>query len=122
MADDATFPRFKTAEGRARYLAAYESALQDWPVAYDELDIEMALGPTHLIAGGPADAPPLILLHSLAGTGLVWRPNIATPRDESRAWRPERAKRPAASRTSIMRASAPSRAAATRPAWEHLPS
>jgi len=77
MADDATFPRFKTAEGRARYLAAYEAPLQDWPVAYDELDIETTLGPTHVIASGPADAPPLILLHSLAGTALVWRANIA---------------------------------------------
>jgi pimeloyl-ACP methyl ester carboxylesterase len=77
MGDEGTYPRFRTEAGRARYLAAYEAALQDWPVAYDELEIPTALGPTHLIASGPADAPPLILLHSLAGTALVWRPNIA---------------------------------------------
>lgn len=77
MGEDTTYPRFKTEAGRARYLAAYEAALEDWPVPSEALDTETALGPTHLIASGPADAPPLILLHSLAGTGLVWRPNIA---------------------------------------------
>jgi pimeloyl-ACP methyl ester carboxylesterase len=77
MGDETTFPRFKTEAGRARYLAAYDAALRDWPVSYDELDIETSLGPTHLIASGPTGTPPLILLHSLAGTGLVWRPNIA---------------------------------------------
>ena len=76
MGDATTYPRFKTEEGRARYLAAYAAALNDWPVPFDEVDIETGLGPTHLIASGRADAPPLILLHSLAGTGLVWRPNI----------------------------------------------
>ena len=70
------FPRFKTEDGRARYLAAYEAALKDWPVPFDELDIRTPLGSTHVIASGPADAPPLILLHSLAGTALVWRANI----------------------------------------------
>jgi pimeloyl-ACP methyl ester carboxylesterase len=77
MGDADTYPRFKTESGRARYLAAYAAALQEWPVPLEELDVERALGPTHVIASGPAGAPPLILLHSLAGMGLVWRPNIA---------------------------------------------
>ncbi len=77
MREADTYPRFKTEAGQARYLAAYAAALKDWPVPFEELDIEAALGPTHLIVSGPVGAPPLILLHSLAGTGLVWRPNIA---------------------------------------------
>jgi pimeloyl-ACP methyl ester carboxylesterase len=72
-----TYPRFKTEESRARYLAAYEAALADWPVPYEALDIPTRLGPTHVIASGPRHAPPLILLPSLAATALVWRPNIA---------------------------------------------
>ena len=72
-----TFPRFKTDEGRARYLAAYEAVLADWPVAFEALQIETELGPTQVIASGPAGAPPLMLLPSFAGTALVWRPNIA---------------------------------------------
>jgi pimeloyl-ACP methyl ester carboxylesterase len=72
-----TLPRFKASEGEARYRAAYDAALNDWPVAFEALEIETALGPTHVIASGPADAPPLMLLPSFAGTALSWRPNIA---------------------------------------------
>jgi pimeloyl-ACP methyl ester carboxylesterase len=78
------YPRFKTEAGRTRYQAAYEAALKDWPVPYEELDIPTGLGPTHVIASGPVDAPPLMLLPSFAGTALVWRANIAAL---SRDWR-----------------------------------
>jgi pimeloyl-ACP methyl ester carboxylesterase len=69
-------PRFKTEGARVRYMAAYDAALSAWPVAYDELDIGTRFGSTHVIASGPEDAPPLILLHSLAATATVWRPNV----------------------------------------------
>ena len=72
-----TYPRFKTEVGEARYQAAYAAALKDWPVPFDELRVETQLGETYVIASGPADAPPLILLPSFAGTALSWRPNIA---------------------------------------------
>lgn len=75
-ADD-TLPRFKTEAGREKYLNAYAEALAAWPVPFDELEVSTALGATHVIASGTADGPPLILLHSLAATALVWRPNIA---------------------------------------------
>ena len=35
---------FKTLEGEARYLAAYDAALKLWPVPYDEIDIQLGLG------------------------------------------------------------------------------
>jgi pimeloyl-ACP methyl ester carboxylesterase len=70
-------PAFKSEEGRARYLAAYDAVLADWPVAYEEIDIPTRLGSTHVVASGPWDAPPLILLPSFAGTATVWRLNAA---------------------------------------------
>jgi len=72
----ATLPRFKTEAGRARYLAAYDAVLAEWPVPYQELDLPTRLGSTHVIASGPADAPPLILLPSFAGSAVVWRLNV----------------------------------------------
>ena len=77
MGEAGSYPRFKTEAGEARYLEAYETALKGWPVAYEARRIETSLGPTHVIASGPADAPPLMLLPSFAGTALVWRANIA---------------------------------------------
>ena len=73
----AGFPRFKTDAGRARYLAAYDAALGDWPVPYEAFDIPTRLGRTHVIASGPPDAPALVLLPSFAGSALIWRLNVA---------------------------------------------
>lgn len=73
----ATLPLFKSAEGEARFMAAYDAVLKEWPVPFEERDIPTRLGPTHVIASGPESAPALFLLHSMAGTATLWRPNIA---------------------------------------------
>jgi pimeloyl-ACP methyl ester carboxylesterase len=70
-------PTFKNQESQARYIAAYNAALADWPVAYEAIDVPTRLGSTHVIASGPPSAPPLVLLHSLAASATVWRLNIA---------------------------------------------
>ena len=70
-------PKFKSDESKARYMAAYDAAVGDWPVAREEFDLPTCLGPTHVIASGPLDAPALVLLPSFAGTATAWRLNIA---------------------------------------------
>ena len=77
MTQTAAFPRFKTDEGRARYMAAYDAALGEWPVPCEALDIPTRLGSTHVLASGPADAPALVLLPSFAGSAVIWRLNVA---------------------------------------------
>jgi pimeloyl-ACP methyl ester carboxylesterase len=67
---------FKTEAAAARYMAAYDAVLAKWPVAYQEIKVPTRLGPTHVIASGPADAPPLVLLHAAMATATVWRPNV----------------------------------------------
>jgi pimeloyl-ACP methyl ester carboxylesterase len=69
-------PAFASEAGRARYLAAYDAVLAAWPVPYEEIGVPTRLGPTHIVASGPPDAPPLVLLPSLAGTATVWRLNV----------------------------------------------
>src|SRR5262249_8331666 len=54
---------FKTPEGQAAYLAAYDTAMGKWPVPYRELELPTRFGPTHVVVSGRADAPPLVLLH-----------------------------------------------------------
>jgi pimeloyl-ACP methyl ester carboxylesterase len=68
---------FKSAESRARYLAAYDEVLAGWPIPFEALDVPTHLGSAHVIASGPSDAPPLVLLPSFAGTATVWRLNVA---------------------------------------------
>ena len=55
-------PIFKTAEGEARHLAAYDEALDRWPKPYDQIDLEGRFGCTHINAAGPEYTPPLFLL------------------------------------------------------------
>jgi len=68
---------FKTSEGEAAFLAAYDAAMKSWPVPYEEMDIPTQFGMTHVVVSGPKDAPPLVLLHGYWATSTMWAPNIA---------------------------------------------
>jgi pimeloyl-ACP methyl ester carboxylesterase len=80
----ATQHAFRTPEGKARFRAAYDAALKTWPVPYEEFDVPTRFGKTHVIACGPTDAPPLVLLHGYMATSVMWAPNIV---DISRRYR-----------------------------------
>jgi pimeloyl-ACP methyl ester carboxylesterase len=75
---------FKTPAGEGAFLAAYDAAMKLWPVPYEEMDIPSQFGMTHVVASGPKDAPPLVLLHGYMATSTMWSPNIA---DFSRDYR-----------------------------------
>jgi pimeloyl-ACP methyl ester carboxylesterase len=77
-------PIFRTSQGQAEYLAAYEAALDLWPVLYQSLHVPTRIGKTHVIASGPEDNPPLVLLPAGAMTATMWFPNVA---DLSRNYR-----------------------------------
>jgi pimeloyl-ACP methyl ester carboxylesterase len=68
---------FKTPEGEAAFLAAYDAAMTLWPVPYEELDTPSRFGSTHVVVSGPKDGPPLVLLHGYMATLTMWSPNIA---------------------------------------------
>jgi pimeloyl-ACP methyl ester carboxylesterase len=68
---------FKTPKGEAAYLAAYDAAMKLWPVPYEEMEIPGRFGMTHVVASGPKDAPPLVLLHGYWATLTMWTLNIA---------------------------------------------
>ncbi len=68
---------FKTPEGEAAYLEAYEAAMKLWTVPYEEIEVPGQFGTTHVVVSGPQDAPPLVLLHGFFGTLAMWSPNIA---------------------------------------------
>src|SRR5690348_1661854 len=69
-------PLYKTEESKGRYLSAYDAALAVWPIAHERINIPTRFGVTQVIASGPKDAPPVLLLHSLAATGTSWRANV----------------------------------------------
>lgn len=66
---------FKSPEAEARYLEAYNATLSQWPVPYESLFIPTRFGVTHVIASGPKDAPPLVLLHAATASATQWFPD-----------------------------------------------
>lgn len=68
---------FKTRHGETSYLGAYDQAMKSWPVPWQEIKVAGRYGTTYVIASGPEQAPPLILLHGFFTTLLLWIPNIA---------------------------------------------
>lgn len=65
---------FRTAAGRAAYLAAYDTAASLWTAEFEELEIATANTSTHAIVSGPPDAPPLLLLPGGGMGATTWFP------------------------------------------------
>lgn len=68
---------FKSSKGRAQYFAAYDAALNLWPVPHKSRFVTTPYGRTHVISCGPEDASPLVLLHAGQASSTMWFPNIA---------------------------------------------
>lgn len=66
---------FRTAEARDRLMAIYDERMADWPVPYEELDLDTSYGTVHVIASGPADGEPVLLLHASELSATSWGPN-----------------------------------------------
>jgi pimeloyl-ACP methyl ester carboxylesterase len=67
---------FRSPEGEAQYVAAYEAVLKQWPVPYKELYLPTRFGDTHIITSGQQDAFPLMLLHPSGGGATIWVRNV----------------------------------------------
>ena len=69
---------FTSESGRAAYEAAYRDAVNDlWPVPVESRFVDTSSGATHALVSGPAEAPPLVLLHGAGLSAVSWYPNAA---------------------------------------------
>lgn len=75
---------FRSAEAEAEFMAAYDAAMELWPVPFEHRNVSTSYGETHVIVSGPEDGPPLMLLHCALMTSAIWSPIIG---DLSRAHR-----------------------------------
>jgi len=58
-------PVFTSRRGEAEVMRAYQAVMDEWSVDFQELTIPTSYGQTHVIVSGPADGPPVVLLHTL---------------------------------------------------------
>ncbi|MGW6121019.1 alpha/beta fold hydrolase [Nocardia sp. NPDC055165] len=75
---------YKTDEGRRLVEQRYREHLDAWPVPREELRIDTGIGETFVVASGPVDAPPMVVLHGSGANASTWRADIA---DWSRSFR-----------------------------------
>ncbi|MGY0499107.1 alpha/beta fold hydrolase [Nocardia sp. FBN12] len=75
---------YKSDEGRRLVEQRYREHLDAWPVPHEELRIDTGVGETFVVVSGPADAPPLVVLHGSGANASTWRGDIA---DWSRSFR-----------------------------------
>jgi len=63
--------------GREQYVNAYRRAQELWEAPVEDWEIPTRFGTTHALVSGPADAPPMLLLHAAFNTGAIqWYPNV----------------------------------------------
>ncbi len=77
---------FWSPEIEAKFNAAYDAVLKEWPVPYEELYIPTRFGDTHVLASGRKDATPLLLLNPGGGSCAIWIHNIEPLSQHYRAY------------------------------------
>jgi len=71
--NDAVFRSTKAAD---QVEAQYRLVLDQWPVQKSELHIPTRQGATFVVACGPKDAPPVVLLHGSQANSAAWMPDV----------------------------------------------
>jgi pimeloyl-ACP methyl ester carboxylesterase len=67
---------YTSPEFAARLMALYDARLERWPVPYESVFVDTTYGSVHVIASGPQDAPPLLLLHAGGQSATMWLYNV----------------------------------------------
>lgn len=63
---------YKSPEGERAIKSRYRELLQRWPVPCEHLRVPTSQGETFVVACGPADAPPVVLLHGSSTNAAMW--------------------------------------------------
>ncbi|GAA2840575.1 alpha/beta fold hydrolase [Crossiella cryophila] len=63
---------YRTPESQRLLAERYRALLTRWPVPSDQETVSTSDGDTFVISSGPADAPPLVLLHGSGGNATAW--------------------------------------------------
>lgn len=68
---------YRSADGARAVEELYRAFLARWPVPNEQLRVDTRQGTTFVVACGPPDAPPLLLLHGSAANSATWMADVA---------------------------------------------
>jgi len=80
---------FRTEKAKQEYQKLYAQEAKMWPVASEIRMVKTSWGETFVRVSGPADGPPLVLLHGASATSLMWAPNIGALSAGCRTYAPD---------------------------------
>lgn len=66
---------FKDDISKQTYYESYDDSLNQWNVETESININTTFGKTHVIACGPIDAPPLVLIPGMTVSSTMWYAN-----------------------------------------------
>jgi pimeloyl-ACP methyl ester carboxylesterase len=69
---------YSSAAGAAAVERRYREYLDQWPVPCRQLRVPTRQGETFVVASGPADGPPVLLLHGAGANAAMWLGDIAS--------------------------------------------
>lgn len=67
---------FPTADGKAKYIQSYDTALKLWGKDVEEIDVPTHFGQAHVVMKGPKSGEPVILFHGMDASSTMWFPNV----------------------------------------------
>jgi len=77
---------YKSVDGYRAIMEWYESLVEKIAVPFESLYANTRFGRTHLLAAGPATAPPLFLISGVAGCAPLWRRQLESLSGEFRVY------------------------------------
>ncbi|MCZ3366813.1 MULTISPECIES: alpha/beta fold hydrolase [Methanobacterium] len=77
---------FKSQDAKEAYLKLYDDTAKLWPLPSEVKMIDTSYGKTFVRISGPADVPPLVLLHGMGSNSLMWLRNIESLSEDYRTY------------------------------------
>ena len=69
---------YRSEAGRDLVQARYRELLARWPTGTRQLRVPTGQGETFVVTCGPAEAPPVVMLHGSGANAAMWLPDIET--------------------------------------------
>lgn len=77
---------FKSDQAARAVLDRYKDYLRHWPVPSEQLYVQTREGNTFVVASGPKDAPPVVLLHGTMANAAMWIREVVSWASEFRVY------------------------------------